>query len=309
MMKWTWPTTTVLITLGCSVSLGCSAGGSSGGTSVAPEQSMTPGTVRPGDTIPSITNPTSAGSTGGLIDDTQLEPSDECDGNIPVVFRDFSQAHPDFEMAFSGDGVRRQLISPMLGAGDKPVFLNSVGCAGLMNSPMACRTDWKVDKPVITSAATFDQWYRDVAGVNIPFPKELELTETSTGSGIYVFKSNDFFPLSPTDGFGITPPGQGKNFLFTTEIHLNFEYIAKQSFTFRGDDDLWIFINKRLALDLGSMHSEQEGTIDFDARATELGIGPGHVYSMDIFHAERHTSASNFSIETNIACFTPAIVY
>ena len=29
----------------------------------------------------------------------------------------------------------------------------------------------------------------------------------------------------------------------------------------------------------------------------------------DIFHAERHTTASNFSIETNIACFTPSMVY
>jgi fibro-slime domain-containing protein len=128
-------------------------------------------------------------------------------------------------------------------------------------------------------------------------------------SGVYVYSSNNFFPLEPTQGFGATPPNQGRNFLFTTEIHLNFAYIAGQRFTFRGDDDLWIFINKRLALDLGSMHSEEEGTIDFDTRATELGINPGGVYAMDIFHAERHTSASNFSIETNIACYTPAIVY
>jgi fibro-slime domain-containing protein len=305
MTKWTWATTTMMLTLGCS------AGGSDGGGSTVSSDPMTtPGTLLPGQTSPSITpaaGPTS--SNANLIDPAELEPTDECDGNIPVVFRDFSQAHPDFEMAFSGDGVRRQLISPMLGPGDKPVFLNSIGCAGLKGSPMACRTDWNVDKPVITSAASFDQWYRDVAGVNVPFEKELMLTETPPGSGVYVYRNNDFFPLSTSDGFGATPPNQGKNFLFTTEIHLNFEYIARQSFTFKGDDDLWIFINKRLALDLGSMHSEEEGTIDFDARATELGIGPGRVYAMDIFHAERHTSASNFSIETNIACFTPAIVY
>ena len=35
-----------------------------------------------------------------------LVPTDECDGKLPVVYRDFSQAHPDFEMAFSGDVVR-----------------------------------------------------------------------------------------------------------------------------------------------------------------------------------------------------------
>jgi fibro-slime domain-containing protein len=302
-MKSTWTITTLLLVAGCS------AGGSSEDRSTVSEPTTTPGTLLPGETSPSIAPTTPTGQNTGLIDPSELEPPDECDSNIPVVFRDFSQAHPDFEMAFSGDGVRRQLISPMLGPGDKPVFLSSIGCAGLRGSAMECRTDWNVDRPVITSATSFDQWYRDVGGVNIPFEKELGLTESQPGSGVYVYRSNDFFPLSPADGFGVTPANQGKNFLFTTEIHLNFAYVLGQRFSFRGDDDLWIFINKRLALDLGSMHSEEEGTIDFDARATELGIAPGRVYAMDIFHAERHTSASNFSIETNIACFTPAVVY
>jgi fibro-slime domain-containing protein len=302
MTKSTWALTIVLS------SLGCSAGGSSGGeSSVSNTPMSTPGALLPGDTTPSIpTAPNNSG--GGLIDSAELEPTDECDGNIPVVFRDFSQEHPDFEMPFSGDVVRRQLISPMLGNNDKPVFLNSVGCPALMSSPMAC-DNWDVNQPVITSATTFDQWYRDVPNVNQSFERELALAETVPGSGVYVYRSNDFFPLGPGDGFGVTPPNQGKNFLFTTEIHLNFVYVAGQRFTFRGDDDLWIFINKRLALDLGSMHSEQQGTIDFDAQAAALGIAPNRAYSMDIFHAERHTSASNFSIETNIACFTPVVVY
>jgi hypothetical protein len=47
---------------------------------------------------------------------------------------------------------------------------------------------------------------------------------------------------------------------------------------------------------------------NFDAQAADLGIAVGHAYPMDIFHAERHTSASNFGVETNIACFSPPIV-
>jgi fibro-slime domain-containing protein len=289
--------------------LGCSAGGTTGSESTVTTPSTTPGTLLPGDTTPSITGaPTGTGTSGELFAPEEVEPTDECDGVIPVVFRDFTDAHPDFEMDFSGDGVRLNLISPDLGPGDKPVFASSIGCPAQQGS-QTCRTDWNVDRPVIGSAATFDQWYRDVPGVNMAFPKDVELTETQAGSGTYVFSSNDFFPLGPTDGFGVTPPNQGKNFLFTTEIHLSFQYIARQRFTFKGDDDLWIFINKKLALDLGSMHGQEQGTIDFDAQAAKLGIVAGGVYAMDIFHAERHTSASNFSIETNIACFTPAIVY
>ena len=123
-----------------------------------------------------------------------------------------------------------------------------------------------------------------------------------------MFDSNAFFPLAVGEGFGESPAGSGQNFLFTTEIHVQFEYIGGQVFTFRGDDDLWIFVNDQLALDLGGMHNPFEGVIDFDAMATELDISPGGVYNMDIFHAERHTSASNFRVETNIRCFVPIII-
>lgn len=299
----------VLLSLGCCW-LGCSAGGSAGDDARVSQPTTTPGTLLPGDTTPSVTTPSTPGTGNGgeLFDPTDVEPTDDCDSVIPVVFRDFNDTHPDFEMDFSGDGIRLNLLSPMLGAGDKPVFASSVGCSA-RSGEQTCRTDWNPQNVVINSATTFDQWYRDVSGVNMTFERELELNETQAGSGIYVFSSNDFFPLGPNEGFGVTPPNQGKNFLFTTEIHLNFVYGAGQKFTFRGDDDLWIFINKRLALDLGSMHGQEQGTIDFDAQAAKLSITPGRAYSMDIFHAERHTSASNFSIETNIACFTPAEVY
>lgn len=295
---------------GVLLALGCSAGGSAGdGAQVSP-QMMTPGTLLPGETVPSVTTPSTpgAGNGGELFDPNEVEPTDDCDSIIPVVYRDFNDSHPDFEMDFAGDGIRLNLLSPMLGADDKPVFASSVGCPA-RTGEQACRTDWTVTTPVINSATTFDQWYRNTPNVNVSFESQLELRETQPGSGVYVYSSNDFFPLGPAEGFGVTPPNQGRNFLFTTEIHLNFVYGAGQKFSFRGDDDLWIFINKRLALDLGSMHGQEAGTIDFDAQAAKLSIAPGRTYAMDIFHAERHTNASNFSIETNIACFTPAIVY
>jgi fibro-slime domain-containing protein len=282
----------------------CAAGGGQGSeTSVT--QSAQGGAGKPSTPSTPVNGAAPSAPDGPMFAAEDLVPTDECDGKLPVVYRDFSQAHPDFEMAFRGDVVRRQLIEPTLGADGKPVFKSSVGCPAKKDTPTSCE-NWSVQQPVITSADSFKQWYRDTPGVNVAFEKELELIDS--GGGLYKFNSTEFFPLTNEQGFGITPAGAGHNFLFTTEVHVTFEYVKGHTFTFQGDDDMWIFVNGKLALDLGSMHSSERGVIDFDAQAADLGILPGRAYPMDIFHAERHTSASNFGVETNIACFSPAIV-
>jgi fibro-slime domain-containing protein len=251
--------------------------------------------------------PGSGAGVPGTIDMDAPDDAD-CDNTIPVTFRDFDVSHPDFEMDFSGDVVRRGLVAPTLGGDSKPAFLSTTGCPWDETSPTAC-SNWDVTKPEITSKESFNQWYHEVDGVNYRFDKQLTLTETPVGSGTYLYDTTEFFPLSKDEGWGATPPEHiNQNFLFTTEIHLLFTYVAGQKFTFRGDDDLWIFVNGKLALDLGGMHSAAAGAIDFDTQAADLGITRGGAYSMDIFHAERHTTASNFRIETNIACFIPVVI-
>lgn len=164
--------------------------------------------------------------------------------------------------------------------------------------------DYAPPSPTITSAASFSDWYNTKDGVNKEIEVTLELPETAPGSGIRLYDTNAFFPIDG-QGFGNTP-GQAHNFHFTTEIHVKFKYEAGQKFSFRGDDDLWIFVNGKIALDVGGAHQALNGTIDFDAKAAELGITVGQEYNMDIFHAERQTTESNFRIETNISCFVPA---
>ena len=59
---------------------------------------------------------------------------------------------------------------------------------------------------------------------------------------------------------------------------------------------------------MGGLHKALEATLDFDQKAQELGITPGGLYEMRIFHAERKPAESNFRIETDIDCFVPVTI-
>jgi fibro-slime domain-containing protein len=107
-----------------------------------------------------------------------------------------------------------------------------------------------------------------------------------------------FFPI---DGQGFGNEGQAHNFGFTFELHMEFAYKGGEVFTFSGDDDLWVFINDRLAIDLGGLHPEQPEVLDVDAAAASLGLVVGETYPLDLFHAERHTNESNFRIESTLS--------
>ena len=78
-------------------------------------------------------------------------------------------------------------------------------------------------------------------------------------------------------------------------------YAGNETFAFEGDDDLWVFINKKLVIDLGGVHAPLAGSVDLPARAAELGLVPGQEYPIDFFQAERMTSQSNFHVETSLA--------
>jgi fibro-slime domain-containing protein len=115
--------------------------------------------------------------------------------------------------------------------------------------------------------------------------------------GVYSYQNNSFFPI---DNQLWGNEGQGHNFHFTTEIHVSFQYNGGETFTFTGDDDVWVFINKQLVIDLGGVHGAANANVQLDT----LGLAPGGIYPLDVFHAERHTVQSNFRIDTTI-CSMP----
>jgi fibro-slime domain-containing protein len=201
-----------------------------------------------------------------------------CGTTLVGTVRDLSDTHPDFEKFTNISD--KQIVEPVLGVDQKPVYAGN---------PVT---------PSTTGKANFDAWYHDVPGVNIALPVSIPLTPT--GSGTYSFNNDAFFPI---DGLGFGNQGRNHNFHFTVEIHTRFIYRGGEVFTFKGDDDIFVFLNNKLVINLGGVHEAQTDQVNLDARATELGLAPNGIYPLDLFFAERHTVESHIRIDTSIGAF------
>lgn len=193
--------------------------------------------------------------------------------SLTGTVRDFTpQTNSDFE-AFIG-GVVTGIVETTLGADGKPVYAHGTSTYGSVHGE-----------------ANFYQWYHNTAN-SMPFA--ITLANSVAHPDIYTYSSSHFFPI---DGQLLgNYPGYGHNYHFTYEIHTTFTYQAGQTFSFTGDDDVWVFINKQLVIDLGGIHSAVNGSVNLDT----LGLIVGNDYSFDFFFAERHTTESNLKIETSI---------
>jgi fibro-slime domain-containing protein len=225
------------------------------------------------------TDPALSTEGGVLVSSTDAgDGGAPCSPNLTGVVRDFTDQgpskHPDFE-TFVGNG-ELGIVEPLIGSDHKPVYASST------------KTQFT------TGRANFDQWFRDAPGHNMPVKYTVVLTPAGAVS---TFDSAAFFPI---DGQGFGNDGRGHNYHFTFELHTEFRYKGGEVFTFVGDDDLWVFVNGHLAIDLGGVHDSQNGSIDFDARAAELGVVRGKTYELSIFQAERHTPGSHFRIDTSV---------
>jgi fibro-slime domain-containing protein len=199
-----------------------------------------------------------------------------------ATIRDFKSGHPpDFERNdLSGSILDLGIVAQDLGSDNLPVWAATSA------------------NPTVTTKANFDEWYREVPGVNLSTNIWLQLSVSPTVPGLFVYANTSFFPID-NQLFG--NEGNAHNYHFTMQVSTAFNYMGGEEFYFEGDDDMWVFINRKLAIDLGGIHESLPASISLDQKASYLGIAKGGQYQLDFFFAERHTIASDFTIRTTIA--------
>ena len=131
--------------------------------------------------------------------------------------------------------------------------------------------------------------------------------ESAAPEGWPVFAVGTETPSSPSEGNKATyrwtskvgeSGNGGRNQHFCAETHANFRYRKGLNFAIRGNDDIWVFIDRKLAIDLGGVHLAAPGFVDLDKFMPDADVGAS--YDIDIYTCQRRTTASSLNIKTNM---------
>ena len=200
--------------------------------------------------------------------------------------------------------------APMTGMVEKQLGINGVPVMAA-NFPSGCKNSSHLNNWFLPEVI-----YND--GVNAYTNvtcRDLELTLTDDGFWLGqkddespehgLFLLDDFRWLDEARGIenpyydsisgGKDAPGY-HNYGFAMKIQAEFVYVKGQYFEFNGDDDVWVFINNKLVVDIGGQHKKVKRSVNLD----DLGLTPGETYPFHIFYAERKRTQSNFMMRTSI---------
>jgi fibro-slime domain-containing protein len=145
----------------------------------------------------------------------------------------------------------------------------------------------------ISSANSFQTWFRNFNAVNAT--AHYPITLYPDGTGFYEYKSDTFYPIDH-ELYGNEGQSHNHNFTYVVGADFTFNECQDQIIELQGTDDIWVYVDGRLLVDLGGVGADQVQIGEVD----RLQLEDGEQYTLMVFFAHRSKSTPSFRIRTNL---------